>query len=398
MTLPELDAATLVGLHQRYEETPNVESRTRYQMLLLAQQGYKVPQVARIVLRSEDTVARVRKRFLAGGLDAVPRRTPPGRERTVTAAWEAELLRVIELDPHEVGVNSANWTTELLAEYLGKQTGIQVTEETVRVHLHTNGYVCKRPTWTLRAPCRSTSGLRGKRLRVEVVLAGATAPEPLPVRDLVEADLWSHLPIDVPHLLALLPRADLYLQDEVQFAFHPTLTRVWCLKGRRGQRLVEAPGDNRKVYGFGLVDWRDGWFDGRIAPGRTADVFCEQVRAAVARSKERGRIAIIITDNLKTHTTQGSLLVRSMLTELSDQLSLVYTPAYDPDANRIEWLWRISRRIVTHNHHRIDFEALRASARTHFETLSQSPNDLLRHIGSPFAPDKHPTQAQALAA
>jgi hypothetical protein len=37
--------------------------------------------------------------------------------------------------------------------------------------------------------------------------------------------------------------------------------------GRRGQHLVQAPGDNRKVYGFGLVDWRDGWFDGRVAKG-----------------------------------------------------------------------------------------------------------------------------------
>jgi DDE superfamily endonuclease len=92
-----------------------------------------------------------------------------------------------------------------------------------------------------------------------------------------------------------------------------------------------------RIYGFGLVDWRDGWFDGRIATGRTADVFCEQVRAAVARSRARGRVAIIIADNLKTHTAPGSLLVRSMLSELSDQLSLVYTPAYDPDANRIEW-------------------------------------------------------------
>ncbi len=145
----------------------------------------------------------------------------------------------------------------------------------------------------------------GKRLRVEVLLAGTTAPEPLPVRDLVEADLWSHLPADVPDLLARLSRADRYLQDEVQFAFHPTLTRLWSLKGRRGQRLIEAPGDNRKVYGFGLVDWRDGWFDGRIATGRTAEVFCEQVRAAVARSTTRGRVAIIIADNLKTHTAQG---------------------------------------------------------------------------------------------
>jgi transposase len=92
----------------------------------------------------------VLKRFLSGGLDAVPRRTAPGRERTVTAAWEAELLRVIEGDPHDVGQDTANWTTERLAEYLGQQTGIQVTEETVRVYLHKHDYVCKRSTWTLR--------------------------------------------------------------------------------------------------------------------------------------------------------------------------------------------------------------------------------------------------------
>ena len=160
--LPELDAATLADLRQRYEETPNVESRTRYQMLLLAQQGYKAPQIARMVLRSEDTVERVLNRFLAAGLEAGPRRTPPGRERTVTAAWEAELLRVIELDPHEVGVSSANWTTELLAEYLGMHTGIQVTQETVRVHLHAAGYVCKRPTWTLRRKAEAQANYVGK--------------------------------------------------------------------------------------------------------------------------------------------------------------------------------------------------------------------------------------------
>jgi len=154
-------------------------------------------------------------------------------------------------------------------------------------------------------------------VRVEVLLAGATAPEPLPAHDLVEADLWDQLPADLPDLLTLVPRADLYLQDEMQVAFHPTLTRVRCLKGRRGQRLVEAPGDNRKVYGFGLVDWRDGWFDGRVAPGRTADVFCEQVRAAVARSKQRGRVAIVMADNLKTHTAAGSLLVRSLRSRVS---------------------------------------------------------------------------------
>ena len=160
-------------------------------MLLLAQQDYKVPQIARIVLRSEDTVARVLKRFVAGGLDVVPRRSPPGRDA--------------------------------------------------------NGYVCKRPTWTDASQSGRASGLRGKRLRVEVVLAGSHSH-----LNLYPCETWSKLicgvnfPLDLPIPAGAAPASrSLRGPDEVQFAFHPTLTRVWCLKGRRGQRLVEAPGDNR---------------------------------------------------------------------------------------------------------------------------------------------------------
>jgi hypothetical protein len=199
---------------------------------------------------------------------------------------------------------------------------------------------------------------------------------------LVEPELLPELPADVESLVALLAKADLYLQDEVQFALHPTLTRVWCRKGRRGQRLVEAPGANEKLYGFGLVDWRDGWFDGRLAAGRTADVFCDQVRAAVARSQARDRVAIVIADNAGTHTAAGSKLVQQLLSELTDQVQLVYTPAYDPDANRIEWLWRVSRRVVTHNHQRRDLATLGADAAAHFQHLAEHPDEVLAHLGS----------------
>src|SRR5262249_36214481 len=136
---------------------------------------------------------------------------------------------------------------------------------------------------------RRATRLRGNRLRVEVSLAGAGTPTPPPVPALVDTDLLEEVPPDLAELLSLLPRADLSLQDEVQLAFHPTLTRVWCWQGRRGPRLVAAPGANDKVYGCGLVDWCEGWLDGRLAPGRTADVCCAQVRAAVARSRAQGR-------------------------------------------------------------------------------------------------------------
>jgi hypothetical protein len=200
---------------------------------------------------------------------------------------------------------------------------------------------------------------------------------------LVEPELGPAVPADTESLMALLPAADLYLQDEVQVALHPTLTRVWCRKGRRGQRLVEAPGQNAKVYGFGLTDWRDGWFDGRLAPGRTAAAFCAQVRAAVARSQARGRVAIVIADNAGTHTAAGSKLVRALLTELAATLRLVYTPAYDPDANRIEWLWRPVRRAVTHNHQRRELATLRADLEAEFRHLADHPQAVLAHLGSP---------------
>ncbi len=156
-------------------------------------------------------------------------------------------------------------------------------------------------------------------------------PEPPPIDELMpDPLLQDELPEDLPWLLRRLPRADVYLQDEIQVALHPTLTRVWCPKGRRGQRLVEAPGTNAKAYGFGLVDWRDGWFDWQRAPGRRAAPFCAQLRRAVERSRARGRIALVLLDNLGIHTPKGSRLLRALLEDLRGQLVLVYTPPLRP--------------------------------------------------------------------
>jgi transposase len=226
----------------------------------------------------------------------------------------------------------------------------------------------------------------GKRLRVEALLAAAASPLPPPVADLVpDPTLLDQVPADLPRLLRLLPGADLYLQDEVEVALHPTLTRVWCRRGRRGQRLVETPGTNQKRHGFGLVDWRDGWLDWSLEAGRRAAPFCAQLRRALARSTARGRTALVLLDNLSIHTPRGSKLLRTLLAEAGERLVLVYTPRYDPEANRIEWLWRALRRAVTHNHQRETLDPLLADADRWAAGLP--PAAVLSQIGSPGAPD-----------
>src|ERR671926_1111824 len=148
LTLPPLSDTQVIELRQLYDTTPKAKLRLRAHIILLAHQGRSVAEIAAIVLRSRDTVERVLKRFLQGGLAALPPRTAPGRAPTVTPEWQAELLRVIDLDPYTVGVRSAHWTTGLLATYLADKPQITVTDETVRLYLRAAGGVCKHPTWT----------------------------------------------------------------------------------------------------------------------------------------------------------------------------------------------------------------------------------------------------------
>jgi hypothetical protein len=46
LSLPPLEAQLQANLHQRYQETMDAETRTRYQMIVLAHQGHRVPKTS----------------------------------------------------------------------------------------------------------------------------------------------------------------------------------------------------------------------------------------------------------------------------------------------------------------------------------------------------------------
>ena len=146
----------------RFNQTEDADERLRYQMVLFSSEKQLIPsQIAELTFRSHDTVSRVLNRFSEGGLAAVPYHWGPGRAREMTEETQKELLRVIELDPNEVGVNSANWTTQLLSDYLETKTGQAFDQETIRKYLHRLGYVYKRPNWTVRHKAEEREGYLG---------------------------------------------------------------------------------------------------------------------------------------------------------------------------------------------------------------------------------------------
>ena len=160
-TMAPLAEERRAALEAAFNATRDAETRLRYQMVVLGHQGKSAPEIGRLTLRDPRVVIRALRRFAAEGVGGVPYRVPPGGAPTVTAAWRAELVRVVEESPRTVGVACATWTTTLLGSYLAEATGVAVGLETVRRELHAAGYVCKRPTWTLKRRAQQEDGYAG---------------------------------------------------------------------------------------------------------------------------------------------------------------------------------------------------------------------------------------------
>jgi transposase len=153
-----LDQTTREAVATRYEQARSAIERTNCQMVLLADEGRSITEIAWLVRRGREQVRTILHRFRSDGLAGLAPRKHTGRPLGVTPTWLAELQRVIDLDPHTVGVDSAVWTTRLLADYLAEATGHRTGSETVREHLHRAGSVCKRPTWSLKRKASEQAG------------------------------------------------------------------------------------------------------------------------------------------------------------------------------------------------------------------------------------------------
>ena len=153
-----LDQKTREAVAEQYEQTRNAVERTNCQVVLLADEGRSITEISWLVRRGREQVRTILRRFQSEGVSGLLPRPRTGRPLEVTSDWLAEVQRVIELDPHTVGVDSAVWTTRLLAAYLERATGHRAGIEAVRVHLHRLGYVCKRPTWSLKRKSTEQAG------------------------------------------------------------------------------------------------------------------------------------------------------------------------------------------------------------------------------------------------
>lgn len=121
-------------------------------VLLSAEQGLKAEEIAKIVRESSVTVLTWLKRYIAEGVEGLQDAPRAGRTLTVTEEFRKQLLEKVRRRPRSLGLEYSMWTLQRLADYLAEQTGIRVSDETIRRELAKEGIVFSRPQHTISSP------------------------------------------------------------------------------------------------------------------------------------------------------------------------------------------------------------------------------------------------------
>jgi transposase len=141
------------ALDEVYRHSKDGRLRQRAHIVLLAaEQGMVAPQIGSIVRLNEESVRRWLKRYEAEGIEGLKDNPRPGMAPVVTAEYRAQLVTAVRRRPRSLDQPFSLWTCQRLADYLAEETGIRVSDESVRRYLALEGIVLSRPQHKISSP------------------------------------------------------------------------------------------------------------------------------------------------------------------------------------------------------------------------------------------------------
>jgi len=109
-------------------------------------------KISAIVRFNEESVRKWLKRYEAEGIEGLKDEPRRGIEPTVTHEYQVKLVATVRRRPRGLGQPFSMWTLQRLADYMAQETGIRVSDETVRRYLGLAGIVLSRPQHKVSSP------------------------------------------------------------------------------------------------------------------------------------------------------------------------------------------------------------------------------------------------------
>jgi transposase len=138
--------------------------------------------------------------------------------------------------------------------------------------------------------------------------------------------------------------------------------------------LLHAP-TRKSIACFGAVSWRTGKVVRSLCATCNAATF-ETVLKTRLRHRARGTRRVMVRDNARYH---HAILLKPVRRQYRAGLTLLVLPPYSPQLAPIERVWKLARRLATHNRFFATLDDVLTAVSTCFDRW-RKPNSVLRRL------------------
>ncbi len=149
---------------------------------------------------------------------------------------------------------------------------------------------------------------------------------------------------------------------------------MWVPPEIKDPVLLHAP-TRKSVACFGAVNLKNGKFIRAMCPKFNASTF-EAFLKKLLKHRTRRKRMVIVLDNARYH---HAVLLAPLLRKYRHVLSLLFLPPYSPQLAPIERVWKLARRLATHNRYFATLDELLTAVDTCFGRWHK-PNAVLRRL------------------
>jgi len=302
----------------------------RAQAVLLLEQGAELSLIEQITGYGRSHSFQLRRRYRQEGLAAFEDKRKGDPKPLLTKKQRQEILMVLQTkEPSAVGYAGAGWTTNMLGDYIKRRYNVRYKSRTSYYLLFKDAkFTYHKPE--KRYEKHDEEAVREWRQQAKRRVAQA----------------WND------------PDIEVICEDEMVLSTQTTVQKVWLPAGHSPKIEVAQKRENRSVYGFLNVKtgtehvWKTSWQN----MYETVKVL-KKLRQHYPEKK-----LLMLWDSARWHV--GSK-VREWI-ERDGNVETLPFPAYSPEENPQEHVWKAGRSAVTHNQFITD--------------IDQATNDFVRHL------------------
>lgn len=290
-----------------FKKCKDIRLRERYHALYLGF-TYDWKEIAEILGRDYETILEWVKSYNEFGVEGLKMDKPSGCKASLSSEELNQIKHDVQCLPRNFGLKFSNWNCKNLAWWIRKKFGKALCAERIRQILHALGFVLLKPSYKYVLADKAERKGFLRRFRRKFTM-------------LKKDDLLMFL-------------------DEASVKQHPDLQPKWVLKGSK--EFVETLGNHAKVHIFGAISHALGKAFHIKSKKLNSDVFIEFVKHLMAINPTKH--LVLVADNAPWHTSKK---VQNFLDSVKDKVEVLWLPAYSPDFNPIEHLWKFMKSIVS---------------------------------------------------